>query len=141
MAPPESIDIKYRIGIDEMDAQHAQWIRLIERFRAAASGHLRDQASVDAAREALQALLEYTKNHFASEESLMAAHRYPNLDAHRKAHEELQAGVKKLLAELNEKPTAPLKLNLFITIWMMEHIMQEDKKYALFILGQRDAVQ
>jgi hypothetical protein len=31
------IDPLYSIGIDEMDAQHARWIQLIEEFKAVAS--------------------------------------------------------------------------------------------------------
>ena len=133
------LDPKYSIGIPEMDAQHALWIELIEQFRAAASGHLLDQASLDAASYALQKLLEYTQNHFSSEEQFIAAHRYPQLEEHKRAHRELEAKVKALLQEIKDHKThtAPLKLNLFVTLWLMEHIMQEDDQYARFILGKK----
>ena len=136
--PMVLIDPKYSIGIPEMDAQHARWIQLIEEFRARASGHLLEQAGTTAAQHALEQLLDYTRIHFASEERFIAAHRCPGLDAHKAKHRELEAEVGKLLDEIraHKTNTAPLKLNLFITIWLMDHIMHDDDQYARFIRGQ-----
>lgn len=129
----------YSIGIDEMDTQHARWIQLIEEFKAVASGHLLDQSSVAATEKALAKLLEYTKNHFASEEQFIAAHQYPDLEAHKKHHRELEREVLKLHNEIvaHTSERVPLKLNLLITIWLMEHITKEDAKYASFILKKK----
>lgn len=129
------IDPKYSIGIAEMDAQHARWIHLIEEFRAAAAGHLLEQVGVVAAQRALEQLLAYTRDHFTSEEHFIAAHHYPGLDDHKSKHRELEAAVIKLLDEVraHKTNTTPLKLNLFVTIWLMDHIMQDDDKYARFI--------
>jgi hemerythrin len=134
------IDRKYSIGIDEMDTQHARWIQLIDEFRTAASGHLLEQAGIDAARHALDELLKYTRSHFASEEKLIAAEHYPELEAHKQKHRELEAVVVKLLDEIraHKSGTTPLKLNLFVTVWLLEHILSEDKKYARFILGKQE---
>lgn len=141
--PTMRIDPKYSIGIDEMDAQHARWIQLIEEFRAVGAGHLLDRAGIDAAVRALDKLLKYTRTHFTSEEQLLARHHYPALDAHKKQHRELEAVVAKLLGEVRARATSatPLKLNLFVTIWLLEHIMGEDDKYARFILGRPPAHQ
>ena len=132
------IDPIYSIGIDEMDAQHARWIHLIEEFKKVATGHLLEQSSVGAAKLALVQLLEYTKSHFSSEEKFIADHHYPDLVAHTKHHRELEASVLRLHEEIEAHTTdsVPLKLNLLITIWLLEHITQEDAKYAKFILRQ-----
>lgn len=129
------IDPKYSIGIPEMDAQHAYWIELIERFRAAAADHLLDRRAFDAAYEALEHLLAYTKEHFASEEKFIAERGFPDLEPHCQRHRELEADVARLLDEIRQHKThtTPLKLNLLITIWLMEHIMSEDKQYARFL--------
>lgn len=135
MPAAKPIDPKYSIGIPEMDAQHARWIELIERFRAAAADHLLDPQGLDAACHALEQLLAYTKHHFASEERLIAEYGYPDLEPHRRRHRELEADVARLLDEIREHRTrtTPLKLNLLITIWLMEHIMSEDLAYARFL--------
>lgn len=133
------IDRKYSIGIDEMDTQHARWIQLIEEFRTAASGQLLEQTGIDAARHALEELLKYTRSHFASEERLITAQQYPETEAHQRKHRELEAFVVKLLDEIRTHKTGstPLKLNLFVTVWLLEHILTEDKKYARFILEKQ----
>ena len=133
-----SIDPKYSIGIEEMDAQHAIWIQLIDEFRLAGSGHLLEETGIRAAQHALEELIKYTKQHFASEERFIAARHYPEAKAHEQKHRELEAEVVKLLDEVraHKTNTTPLKLNLFVTVWLMEHIMSEDNKYARFILGK-----
>ena len=135
----EIIDPRYSIGLPEMDREHAHWIALIDQFRVAAAGHLSDAIGLDAARRTLAALLEYTKRHFASEESLLASHGYPELTAHQAKHRELSAAVKKLLDEIAEHRvgSTPLKLNLFVTVWLLEHIMTDDWKYSRYILEKK----
>lgn len=133
-----TIDPKYSIGIAEMDAQHARWIQLIEEFKLVGSEHLLEHKGFQAARLALEKLLAYTKSHFVSEEALIEAHGYPDLEAHKKQHRELEAKVVELLDEVHShsKNRTPLKLNLLVTIWLIEHILQEDDKYARFILNK-----
>lgn len=135
MQPTKPIDPKYSLGIPEMDAQHACWIELIEQFRAAAADHLLDPRSFDAAYHALEQLLAYTKQHFASEEKFIAERGYPDVELHSRQHRQLEADVARLLDEIREHKTrtTPLKLNLLITIWLMEHIMGEDRDYANFL--------
>lgn len=133
--PQQLIDTKYSIGIPEMDAQHARWIELIEDFRAVAAGQLLEPQAFDAAHHALEKLLDYTRQHFASEEKLIAEHGYPGLEQHCKRHRELEADVVRLFDEIraHKTRTTPLKFNLLITIWLMEHIMSEDRDYARFL--------
>lgn len=121
-----------------MDAQHARWIALIEQFRDTASSHLLDRSGFDAAQHALEQLIAYTHTHFASEEQLLERHHYPQLRDHRQMHLELEQQVRALLDEIAQHKTSstPLKLNLLVTIWLMEHILQEDRNYAHFILAK-----
>jgi hemerythrin len=135
------IDPKYSIGIEEIDLQHARWIHLIEEFRRISSGHLFDATGFHAAGKALDQLIEYTKIHFASEEQLLVKHKYPELAAHKKEHFEIEAKILELREEIrvNSRNKTSLKLNLFITIWLFDHILNEDGKYANFILGKSAA--
>lgn len=131
---PAAIDPKYRIGIPEMDAQHARWLDLIARFRQAAEREMLGEAAFAAAATALDALLDYTRLHFKSEEALLARHGYPGLAAHQARHRELEDHVRALHDELERhRPSTPLKLNLLATIWLMEHIHQHDKDYARYL--------
>ena len=137
------IDPRYSIGIPEMDAQHARWIHLIEEFRKVGADHLLDASGFAAAETALEQLLEYTRSHFDSEEKFMAAYHYPKLEQHRQQHRALEAKVVALLDEIRAHGIArtPLKLNLLVTIWLLEHILDEDDDYARFILGKPPTVR
>lgn len=137
----ELIDPKYRIGIDEMDAQHAQWIRLIDQFKAAVAGHLGDEQGLRAAQQTLEGLLAYTRHHFASEETFMASHGYPELESHRQLHRHLDGEVSRLLQEVRQHQgnNTPLKVSLLVTIWLLEHILKDDKGYALHVLKRAPA--
>jgi hemerythrin len=139
--PRTEIDPRYSIGIPEMDVQHAHWVKLILAFRSVGSEHLLEQSGIDAAAIALEELLKYTRVHFASEEALLAKCQYPGLPAHKRRHGELEGVVAGLLAEIRGHTlcSTPLKLNLFATVWLLEHIMQEDAHYARFILGRAPA--
>jgi hemerythrin len=135
------IDDRYRLGIDAMDRQHTRWIQLIEHFRDICAGHLTDQRGLDAAAKALAELLQYTKTHFASEELLLTTHHYPDLESHKKKHRDIEATVARFLDEVrtHKSNNTPLKLNLFITVWLLEHILKDDGDYARFILAKAGA--
>jgi hemerythrin len=136
------IDPKYSIGIEAMDVQHARWIHLIEEFRRVSSGHLFDTTGFHAAGMALNQLVEYTRVHFASEEKLLALHSYPELAEHKKAHAEIEAKLIEFREEIHahSRNKTPLKLNLLITIWLFDHILNEDGRCAKFILGKTAGV-
>jgi hemerythrin len=110
----------------------------MEKFRAIGPDNILEAAGMEAAEHALEQLLKYTTSHFASEEAFMAKHLYPDIEAHKTQHQELTAVVTKLLdeARAHKSSGAALKLNLFATVWLVEHIMQEDNKYARFVLGK-----
>ena len=135
-----TIDPLYSLGVPEMDREHAHCIDLVEAFRVAAAGHLADSAGLAAARRTLEELLDYTQTHFADEERLLASYQYPALAEHKARHRELTAAMLKLIRELAEHrdATTPLRLNLFVTVWLLEHIMTDDWKYASFIIAQRE---
>jgi len=135
-----TIDPRYSIGVPEMDREHARCIDLIEAFRVAAAGRLSDSVALGEAGRSLDALLAYTQEHFASEERLLASYQYPALAEHKAKHRELTGALLKAIKEVAayRSGTAPLKLNLFVTVWLLEHIMTDDWKYSRFIIEQRE---
>ena len=126
----------YSIGIPEMDAQHAVWIALIHEFKSVAADELHNQERVVAATRALDELLNYTASHFASEERLLARYGYPELESHRHQHQVLTAAVSRLRDQVNTMTNGnvPIKLDLLAAVWLLEHITQDDLRYARFIL-------
>ncbi len=138
-----TMDSRYSIGIPEMDAQHARLFELIDRFRAKAADGLADDPAIAAAEDALAEMLDYVKQHFSSEEAFMERHGFPGLAAHKRKHRELEDQVNGLHKDIQDyragakaSRSAPLKLNLFVNVWLLEHILGEDGKYASYVLAR-----
>ena len=63
------------VGVAEIDEQHRQWIQRLNDVAAAIAAH---QGPVQLG-QTLAFLVDYTQQHFATEEKLMAAVKYPGL--------------------------------------------------------------
>ncbi|MCF8198494.1 MAG: hypothetical protein K9J42_06990 [Sulfuritalea sp.] len=132
------IDPKHGSSIVAMDAKHAKWIQIIEEIKVVGSEHLLGHSGIDAAERALKILPEYARIHFAGETECIAKQDYPALEADRKQHHELVTEISTLLSQIRTHASlsAPLKLSLLLTVRLLENIMQDDGKYAQFILGK-----
>jgi len=73
---------KIEVGLPEIDAQHRQLFELAATF--AGDG---EQIRV---LKSLAMLTEYVKVHLREEEEMMAACRYPGLEAHKRLHAEFR---------------------------------------------------
>ncbi|HNB67918.1 hemerythrin domain-containing protein, partial [Accumulibacter sp.] len=82
---------KIEVGLPQIDQQHRQLFELAATFRG--NG---DQIRI---LKSLVMLTEYVKVHFREEEELMAACRYPGIEAHRRLHGEFR----RMLFDLLEK--------------------------------------
>jgi hemerythrin len=117
----------YSVHIPEIDAQHKALFEFIERLDNA----IREKRGSVACQAILAELVDYTRIHFALEESLMRLAKYPEFDDHKKLHEKLVAEV----AELQQKiasGTASISFELmqFLRLWLTKHILHSDQKYA-----------
>jgi len=117
----------FSVGIQEIDDQHKTLFDLINRLFQAALERKDHAVSL----EILDALIDYTKIHFALEERLLESAEYPDLPQHqlehRKFEQELSAMAQKFLAE---EKTITFELINFLKHWLKEHIMETDMAYA-----------
>jgi hemerythrin len=115
------------VGIDEIDAQHRALIDLINALHEAVEeGRTREQQL-----DALGRLAEYTKIHFAVEESLMRILGYPDYERHKGQHE----GLIRSMVDLQRRLTsgeAPIDASLMAHLkhWLLDHIVQSDQDYS-----------
>ncbi len=117
------------IGVPEMDEQHRKLVDLLNRFYDAVEKGERAEAVTTL----LQGAKDYTNFHFNSEERFMEEIGYPELEAHRKAHQNLVSEVN--LAEEKYKQgdeKAVRGLASFLLSWIYTHIAKTDRKYAEF---------
>jgi hemerythrin len=119
------------VGIQEIDEQHKVLVNLVNEMHDAVKGH-------DAgghAMSVLDMLVDYTRIHFAVEESLMRIFEYPKYADHKQQHEQLLREVLTLRAELQSgKERIGLKLLHFLRMWLANHIQESDKDYTPYML-------
>ena len=129
-------DTRYAVGIDQVDREHQKLFEIAGRVHDCLTAD--SATAAEAARNAVAELLDYTETHFASEEGLMAAAGFPELEAHQNLHRTLiaQARDMEMRAEIGEH-SMPFELNRFIANWLIDHIMTRDKRFGEFVAARR----
>lgn len=118
------------VGVPELDADHKELIRVINRLAEDYDNRNRRSA----VRQSLFSLLRYAEFHFAREEKVMAACGYPELDEHKRAHRSFIARIRTLNRKFDTDPDGLAEFvnrNLlsFLQDWLNHHILIEDKAY------------
>jgi hemerythrin len=117
------------VGIEELDVQHRGLVALLNQLNDAIDHH-HGNAAVGAI---LAQLDEYTRVHFAVEESLMRLLGYPQIDAHKREHERLTEQLAEFRGRFDAGKTAlGFELMHFLKLWLTNHIMTSDQGYARF---------
>ncbi|MCP3866802.1 MAG: bacteriohemerythrin [Gammaproteobacteria bacterium] len=120
------------VGIEEIDEQHKVLVKLVNRMHEA----IQEQRGSHVVGGILEELTDYTRIHFAVEESLMRILDYPGYEEHRDAHDELLQQVKELNAKVSEgKASISFELMHFLKNWLTQHIQEEDMNYTGFFLA------
>lgn len=122
------------VGIQEIDEQHKVLINLINRLF---DETIVNQSAIGVTEQVLQELVEYTMVHFAVEESLFRIFDYPEIEAHMRRHVDLKEQVLDLQKKIKKGETVVNSdLLMFLKKWLTNHILQEDKLYAPYLIKQ-----
>lgn len=117
------------VGNGRIDDDHQRLIGILNRL---ADPEARRQRAFVAA--AVEEMVRYTGEHFAREEELMAAIRYPLLTEHRQRHRELTARVLAWRTRVAER-WHPWHGGTFFAVlahWLVTHILDDDRMIADF---------
>jgi len=121
-------------GLDEMH-------QVIFSHIVALSEALQQEAAGTAAQLAGK-LVEFTKEHFDSEERLMAAHGYPNspMAEHRQQHQKFREFLDSLAGEIHDGKTSALRLafrcQFLLLDWFISHISITDRHLERYLVGR-----
>ena len=119
------------VGIDEIDFQHKVLVELVNEMHEA----IHQRRGSDVVHHVLSKLAEYTKIHFAVEESLMRILGYPEYEEHKGEHEELVRSILELQSKVDSGKTAiGFELMHFLKIWLTKHIMESDQQYGQYFV-------
>lgn len=120
------------VGIQEIDEQHKILVNLINRLF---DETVLNEANPSVIDQILYELIEYTVVHFAIEESLFRMFDYPEIDTHIGHHHDLKTQVFDLQKKIKLDPSiVNTELLIFLKKWLENHIQQEDKLYASFLI-------
>ncbi len=121
------------VGIDSLDAQHKKLIELINELNA----NINSRSTKEALGKILNELIEYTGQHFQSEEKLFARHDYPEQATHEEAHSKLIEQILQFQEQYNrgEKDISP-ELMDFLRDWLLIHLKKTDMQYSSYLLSK-----
>ncbi len=114
----------------KIDEQHKALIEAFNRLHdAMKQGKGRDEVG-----KVLEFLKDYTVQHFAMEEKLMADAKYPGFAHHKQLHADLVSKVGDLVQKFKAgSATLTLPTMDFLQGWLTEHIQGEDVRLAEFL--------
>lgn len=119
----------FSVNIQEIDDQHKVLINLInDVYKGMVLNKTREYLG-----RSLDALVDYTVNHFGYEERLFDQYNYPGTEEHKEAHGKLVGQV----SDFHEKfkrgdANVDSALMRFLKDWLMNHILGTDQKYVTF---------
>jgi hemerythrin len=123
------------IGVPELDGQHEELFRRVDRLLDAMLVHDRSEAV------RLLAFLEtHVRDHFAAEERVMHETSYPDAEQHVAEHAAFTAAIAALVGALAERgPSAWLVLRLEreVTGWVRDHIYSTDLALGRYLVARR----
>jgi len=120
----------YSVGIAKIDEQHMELVVFLnELYDSMKAGKGKDTLNA-----VLKSLMEYTRTHFTTEESLMKLYAYPDYEAHKQKHEKMTQHVLELKKQYDSgQISSPIQITNFLKDWLTKHIQGTDKSYGPFL--------
>jgi hemerythrin len=122
------------VGVVALDDDHKKLIGIINQLHfEMEEGH--DKKVLGAV---LDQLVDYSKSHFAREESLLFQADYPDAPGHKMEHERFIREITALRERFSNAPPATLDAELmgFLRNWLDTHVEGADKKYGPFLTAR-----
>jgi len=121
----------FSVGVQTIDTQHTVLFTILNDLHSAMmNGQAQSMTG-----SLLHKLADYTHTHFADEEAMMAAARYPGLADHKVKHCELVKQVEDYILLYDKgEITLNLKLLDFLNDWLTSHILKTDMAYSACLI-------
>jgi hemerythrin len=118
---------EYSVEVQSIDKQHMRLFVMLNALHDA----MKSGTGSKLAPEILKNLVQYTREHFGNEESMMSRTRYPSFANHKAEHDKLTAEVVRMVRDFEAgKAVLSMELLEFLRRWLQAHIIACDKKYT-----------
>ena len=123
---------KFCVGVVSIDVEHKKLVGYFNELQKV----IEDGKGAELLVPALNNLVEFCKEHFATEEKLFALTKYPETEEHLKEHQDLMFKVQHYCKLLASRDTLlASELLDFLRDWVMMHILVCDMKYKNHFLA------
>ena len=121
---------QYETGIPIIDEQHRRLFMALDQIQIAVV----QESTREEIRGLVQALMADTREHFATEEAIMAHHGFPDLLAHIREHEMLMEKLEELGQRFEESEhSMAMYATTFMGGWLRHHISEGDFSYVQYM--------
>jgi len=118
----------YETGNEQVDKEHKEIFRMVEELIANF-----DDSSPAEVDKTINYLAEYTVDHFKHEEAIMEESQYPQLDEHKKQHDDFVLEVLDLQKRVQKRANESINsidVKVVIANWLVDHVLGSDKEMA-----------
>jgi hemerythrin len=125
-------DESLSVGVDIIDRQHQTWIA---RYNGVVDA-IGSAGATAPVVSTLDFLLDYTGYHFATEEGIMRAAGYPELEGHLAKHVALGQAVANLGEDFEEEGSTLALGEAVETLlgnWLIQHIKNTDQRFGAYV--------
>jgi len=121
---------EFSVGVEELDQQHQQLIKMLNLLISARENINTHSEEIS---DILQEMTRYAQKHFKTEEKLLKAYDYPDLEEQRMEHRAYRLKtVNFSTATILGIEAVPEILLAYLFDWWTHHILDEDMKYKSF---------
>jgi hemerythrin-like metal-binding protein len=123
-------DAAFSVGNEQLDSQHQKLFQILNQLHdlvqkggsASHFGKILDEAQ------------EYAKLHFNCEGALLAAVHFPDLEQHKRFHEDYVERVEQYIKRTKtENGDVAFEMFLFLKDWWLDHVIGADRDYIPFV--------
>lgn len=124
---------EFSVGVEQMDEEHIALFAIFNDICAAV-----EEGRPSKETEALlRILLNQTREHFASEERLLASSGFPGFTEHADHHRQLNTLLNKYIQHFDRRDAGGAEnLLSFLRQWLTGHIRHEDQSYGAWLNSQ-----
>lgn len=122
---------EYLVGIESIDNEHKVLFEIADEiYRLSVNEFVPDK--YDNIADLIQRLKDYTKMHFEHEEAYMESIQYKKMFTQKVQHDQFKRKLEEMdLDSIDENQDEAIQdLLKFVTDWLVEHIIETDKKIA-----------
>ncbi len=130
-------DDSLSVQVKELDEQHKKFIESVNEFHDALL-HVESDQLHDFKKKALESMREYAVFHFIAEEQYMKEIGYPDLDKHKKIHDQFISKLREYEVKFSSgKLIFNSEIMKTLKNWLHDHLLTEDRKYSAFALKKQ----